>query len=244
MTGGVNHLEISLWPGAVQVPGGFGGRCHVVATLHDDARNAGELVRIGNQLAFFQPAGMHKIVVFNARKSQRKLIGTVLDGTGRVGQQREGSAFPQAPGQRGGKLLGPVSAHQALAVGGHQITPLGQRNRRQKLLPQIGEQPRCALLVIPEQLGSAQGEDAAQHQLRDVRRVRLGIGQRQRGAPGTAKHQPAIKTSQAAQAFNVGHQIPGGVVLQRSMRARAAAAALVKQQHTIALGVKQPPVLR
>jgi hypothetical protein len=113
----------------------------------------------------------------------------------------------------------------------------------EKAFPQIGEQPRSPFLVVPQHLGAPQREDAAQDERRHPGRMRLRIGQRQRAAPGAAEHQPALHAQQGAQPLDVGHQIPGRVVVQRSTGARAAAAALVKQQHAITLGVKQAAVL-
>ena len=243
MTGIVHQMKVGAGPGAVQVPGGLGRAGHVVAALHDDAGNSGELAGIAKQLPLFEPAGMHKIVVFDARKRQRKVIVAVLGAGSGVGQQRDGLAFPQAPGARGAQLRGAVCADQALAVGGHQVAAFGGRNRRHEVFPQIRKQPGRPFLVVPEQLGAAQREDAAHDQRRHPRRMRLCIGQRQRAAPGAAEHQPALDTQQDAQPLDVGDQVPGRVVVQRSMGARAAAAALVKQQHAVARRVKQPPVI-
>ena len=57
----------------------------------------------------------------------------------------------------------------------------------------------------------------------------LRIGQRQRRAPGAADHHPALEAEFVADHLHVRDQMRSGVVLARSLRAAAAAAALVEQ---------------
>ena len=99
------------------------------------------------------------------------------------------------------------------------------------------------MLVVPEQLPAPEREDPAQDQLGDALGMGLGIGQRQRAAPGAAEHQPALDPEHGAQPLDVGHQMPGGVGLQRGEWCAAAAAALVEQEDPVALGIEQPAML-
>ncbi len=94
------------------------------------------------------------------------------------------------------------------------------------------------------QLLLAQGEDAAQHHFTDALRVGLRIGERQRRPPGTAKHQPLIDAGHFAQPLDIGHQMPGGVVVQAGVRTGAATAALIEQQHLVAFGIEQLAMMR
>jgi len=74
--------------------------------------------------------------------------------------------------------------------------------------------------------------------------MRLGIGQRQRRTPGTAKHHPAVDTKLFAQFLDVRHQLPSGVIAQLGVRSGLPATALVEQHDAIALRVEKPPVHR
>jgi hypothetical protein len=60
--------ETPLRPGLVQRPGVFRRAGHVVAAVHDDARDAMELVGVAQQLSLVQPAGIDEEMVFDARK--------------------------------------------------------------------------------------------------------------------------------------------------------------------------------
>ena len=49
-------------------------------------QNAGELVRVADQLPFFQPGTVHEIVVLDAGKGQGVVVGLMLGLVGGVGQ--------------------------------------------------------------------------------------------------------------------------------------------------------------
>ena len=68
----------------------------------------------------------------------------------------------------------------------------------------------------------------------------LGVGERERRAPGAAEHQPALDAEVLAQLLDVGDQVPGRVVLEARVRPAAAAAALVEQDDAIARGIEEP----
>ena len=56
-------------------------------------------------------------------------------------------------------------------------------------------------------------------------------------------HLPLLDTHHGAQALDVRDQMPGRVVLEAGMGLRAAAAALIEQQHAILLRIEQPAML-
>ena len=228
----------------MQVPGGDGGCADVVAALDDHARNLLQLVGVTQQLVVgVEETGIDEIMVLDAREGEREMLIGVARRVRLVRQQGDGAAFPHAPRLGGADLLGAVAAGQALVIGGHQVAALSLRDRRQESLPQFGEHPGCAVLVVPQQLLAPQGEDAAHHQLGHAHRMGLGIGERKGAAPGAAEHQPLLDAHQGAQALDVGDQVPGGVVVEAGMRTRAAAAALVEQQHAILVWIEQPAML-
>ena len=184
---------------------------------------------VADQLAFLQPAGMHEKVVLDAGEGDREIVLAELGAGLGIGQQRDGLAFPQAPGDGRLELRLAVVAGQPLAVGGHHVAALGLGDRRQEALPFVGEHFRHAELIVPVELGPGQRVDAAHHQLADPLRMRLGIGQRQRRAPRAAEHQPFVEAGHLAQPLDVGDQMPGRVGVEAGMRRRLAAAALVEQ---------------
>ncbi|KAG1190673.1 hypothetical protein G6F35_013892 [Rhizopus arrhizus] len=233
-------MEFSFRPGAVQVPRGARGRADVVAALHDGAGDAAQLVGVADQLAFFHEAGVHEIVVLDAGKGQRGAVGGVALLMARAGQQRDRAVFPPAPCLGGAQLLGGVVARQALVVRRHQVAAFGVGDGRQIFFPAVREEPRRAFLVEPLDFRAAQAEDAAHHQFAHVRRVRLGVSQRQGRPPRPAEHQPLVRAHDlGAQALDIGHQVPGRVVVQAGVRLGTAATALIEQQHVVALRIEQ-----
>ena len=68
---------------------------------------------------------------------------------------------------------------------------LGERHALDAALPFEGEQHAHAL-VDPVHLLARAEEDAAQHEREDAVRMRLGVGERQRRAPGAAREDPAL----------------------------------------------------
>ena len=107
------------------------------------------------------------------------------------------------------------------------------RDRREEALPFVREHLRDAELIVPVELGLGQRVDAAHDQFADALGMRLGIGERQRRAPGAAEHQPFVEAAHLAQPLDVGDEMPGRVGLQRGMRRRLAAAALVEQDDVV-----------
>ena len=118
------------------------------------------------------------------------------------------------------------------------------------MLPLVGpDHVGPAGLVVPVELASAQGEDAAQHQSEDPLRVALGVGESQGGSPRPAEDEPALHAQVLAQCLHVRDQVPGGV--HRQIRPRlpgmgqgASAPALVEQNNAVALGVEDSAMVR
>jgi hypothetical protein len=75
-------------------------------------------------------------------------------------------------------------------IGREQIAALRLRDGSQEILPVIGEERGCALLIIPEDFVAAEREDAADDERGDPLRMCLRISQRQRRAPGAAEDEP------------------------------------------------------
>ena len=111
-------------------------------------------------------------------------------------------------------------------------------------LPLVRKHFRHAELIIPVELGLGQRVDAAHDEFAHPLRMRLGIGERQRRAPGAAEHQPLLEAAHLSQPLDVGDQMPGRVGLQAGVGRRLAAAALVEQDHVVEIRVEQPALLR
>src|SRR5690606_16930585 len=71
--------------------------------------------------------------------------------------------------------------------------------------------------------------------------MRLGISQRERRAPRATEQLPPLDAQMLPEALHVGDQIPGRIVLERRMRDRAPAAALIEQNDAIAGGIVIAP---
>ena len=67
------------------------------------------------------------------------------------------------------------------------------------------------------------------------------IRERERAAPRAAEHEPAIDAETAAQPLHVRDEMPGGVGLERGMRAAASRAALIEHDDAVALRIEEAP---
>jgi hypothetical protein len=69
------------------------------------------------------------------------------------------------------------------------------------------------------------------------------IGKRQRRTPRAAEDLPFLNANHFSQAFDIGHKIPGRVVLKRRIRRRFATTALVKKDHVVARRIELPALI-
>mmetsp|Transcript_16878 Transcript_16878/g.54049 ORF Transcript_16878/g.54049 Transcript_16878/m.54049 type:complete len:342 (-) Transcript_16878:181-1206(-) len=237
---GSDDLEICLGPGAVQIPRRPHRAHHVVAALHDHARNVADAVYVLQQeLVAREEAAVDEVVVLDPRKGQRKLVfASTLHLLLRCRQQGRRAHLPRRPRLSRLQLRLLVVARQPLAVGSHHVAPLVHGDGFQVLFPLVREDIRRPLLVVPLQLVLAQHEDATQHQRAHPRRMALGIRQRQRASPRAPKHVPLLHAEVLAQPLHVRHQVPRGVRLEACMRRRLAASALVELDDAVGLGVE------
>ena len=63
--------------------------------------------------------------------------------------------------------------------------------------------------------------------------MRLSVGERERGSPRAAEHLPAFDSEVLAKRFEVGDEVPRGVVVDRGMRERPAAATLIDEYDAV-----------
>ena len=74
--------------------------------------------------------------------------------------------------------------------------------------------------------------------------MRFGVGKRERGAPRSAEHQPALDAKMRAQALEIGDEMRRGVIGERAQRSRLAGAALVIDDDAIERRVVEAPMIR
>ena len=79
-----------------------------------------------------------------------------------------GACLPEAPGA--GRLAAPrrVGGRESAVIGAEEVVALSFRDRREILLPGVGEEGAGATLVEPADLLLTQEKDAAQDELRDA----------------------------------------------------------------------------
>ena len=228
----------------MQIPGGLGRASSVVAPLHDDSGDVAQLVRVADQLTVLHPPGMDEEMVLDAGEGERVSRIVVAVRHRWIRQESNGFALPLRPGGGATKLCLDVIAGETLAIGGHQVAALGLGDRRDEMFPFVGKQQRGAILVVPFEFPAAERKDAAQHQLGAPLRVGFGIGERQGRAPRAAEHQPALEAHHLPQLFDVGDEVPGGVVLEAGKGQRTAAAALVEQHDVVFLRIEDAALAR
>src|SRR2546421_12346471 len=118
-----------------------------------------------------------------------------------------GARLPYAPNARCLLPLYRALAGQTTMKCANQVSALGLGNQFQKRLERIGKQHAGAALIKPFELPAPEQKDAAQHQLTDAVRMRLGVSQAERAAPRATEHLPALDAEVLAQLFDVGHQV-------------------------------------
>ena len=112
------------------------------------------------------------------------------------------------------------------------------------LLPVVRKHPARAMLVKPDEVLTADQEDAAQHHRKHPRGESLGVDEAERAAPGAAEQHPAFDTEKFANALHVGNQGLRVVARELGVRRRATRAALVEQDDAVAFGVEKATVAR
>ena len=211
---------------------------HVVAPMHNDARNVFQPSRIAAKLIGFKKGMIDEIVVLDARQTQGDMrVAEVIRG-GVIGQQRHRAPLPHRPG------LGRRHAPQFVRAGEQPMKSVQQiaafilGNRRKIIPPVIRENRIRAILIKPVNIARAAEKNPAQNQAAHTLRMGFSIGQPQSAAPGAAEDQPFFNAQMLTDTFDVGHQIPGGVIRQFRMRRGTPATALIEQHDAIALRVE------
>ena len=129
------------------------------------------------------------------------------------------------------------------AMGLGAAKPFLFRQETDEIGVRVGEHGAHAVQE-PVDLALAAQKHAAQHAAGHAGRVRLRIGQCQRGAPGPAEQQPFVDAKMAAQGFDVADQMRGGVVRQPAEGPRPTRAALVENDYSPDRRVEKPSMHR
>src|SRR4029079_12293694 len=129
-----DEVELDLGPCLLQLPRGDRRGASVVAALDDDARNALQLDRVAQQLAFLEPAVRRHVMILDPRDGDGYFgAGEMLDRLG-AWKQSDDITLPLAPGLGRLELDVPVRAGQLLAIGFDQVAALAFGDRRQEFL--------------------------------------------------------------------------------------------------------------
>src|SRR5581483_9877536 len=105
--------------------------------------------------------------------------------------------------------------------------------------PDIWINDRSATLVKPVDFLLSQKKDPAQDEFGDTFRMSLGISQRKRGAPRSAKYLPAFYAEVFTNLFNIRDQIPCGIRFERCIGRALAAPTLIEIYDAVFLRMKE-----
>src|SRR5450631_4258634 len=237
-----NETKISLGPSPVQIPCSSRRANHVVASLHDRRRNVPDTFYVVQQLHLAaQETAVHEVMAFDASHGESELVLAPFSDAVRIAAQKAGRRFPHGPRACGCHRRSLIGAGEALIVGIQVIVALIDGNGVAVGLPVVREELGGAVLIEPAYLGIPEQENTAQNDLADPLRIGLGVGKPKRAAPRPSEHQPALDAQMLAQAFDVGHEVPGGVLDQAGARAAAAAAPLIEYDDAVVLGIEELP---
>jgi hypothetical protein len=199
---------------------------------------------VANQLVVrFEKTLVGEVVGLNTREGEGEPILLVVAGKCRIGQQLRGGPLPPAPDFRSGEPHGGILAGEPPIVGRKQIAALALRNMRKVRLPCIRIENGSAALVEPVDLLLAEQEDAAHNEFGNTLRVRLGISESQCGTPGSTENLPSLNLQVLADLFNIGDELPSGVVFKRRVRCALATASLGIVNDAVFLRVEETALL-
>lgn len=146
-----------------------------------------------------------------------------------LGDEMRGELLPPVPGQCRLPPDRGIGRVQADVVGREDVALLGLVEDREEVRPGIGEDPLSPAAEGPVDLRLPGEEDPAQDQARAALRVRLGVGEAERGAPGAAEDEPLRKAQALPDPLRIGHEIGRRVLPGLAERGGAARAALVEE---------------
>ena len=235
----LHHLQVELRPTLLQFIGSRERTDHVEPTVDQHARkiettlgNAGQRTVLG----VVEKAVVGQVVCLTAGHAPRRFRG----------------AERPAPGQRGtgGLVAGPGfprrQSHPTVAV----VQPFAIARKRvpatilgQGLQPSavgVGVEP-AQPVEEPFAVCPPTQEQPAQNQPAHGVGVLPRVGQCQRRAPGSTKHQPLVDAEMAPERIGIRDKVPGGVGPQAATGGRAPGAALVKLDHAVVAEVEEPP---
>ena len=170
-----------------------------------------------------EKSAIHEIVRLDARERERELAARRIASRARDSATASSSRPPKSTTRappRAARRLAPRAIGGDRPRASRRVPP--RESARGTACHMLGEQHARAVLIEPIELLAAQQEDAAQHELADRARMRLGVRERQRAAPRPAEHEPALDREVLAQALHVGDEVPGRVRFERRVRAAAA----------------------
>jgi len=96
----------------------------------------------------------------------------------------------------------------------------------------------------PVEIDLAAQPDPAQHERTTCFGMSRRVSQRERRAPRSAEHQPAIDAEMATQSLDVAHDMLRGVLVHAGDRRGTAGAALIEQHDPVRRGIEEAPMRR
>src|SRR6516165_11763282 len=179
----IDHPQLRLRPGAVQIPGAAHRTDNVVATLDDDSRNSPDTRHIVQKLTI--PAKepfMEEVVAFNSRHGGRVARSAPLRDLVGIGAQMTRRGLPDRPSpcRANDSLL--VRTCESPVIGANHAAPLGHRDGSDVCLPLVrvkGCRP-LRVLVEPINLRATGKKDSPENQFGDAVRVLFRVRKGQR----------------------------------------------------------------
>ena len=136
-----------------------------------------------------------------------------------------------------------IGVGQAAQIGAQQVAAFMLRQKAGKVRMRLREH-RLHAIQEPVDLLRAAQENAAQHAADDAVGMGLGIGERQRRAPGPAEQQKALDRQMAAQDLDIRDEVRRGVVLQAAQRTRPSRAPLVENDDAPVVRIEETTMHR
>ena len=235
-----HHVQTTRPPALRKLMGRSGRADHVIAALHDDPWDMGDLRQIAQQLPIFlEEAPIDEVMVFQSGKGPgvvcRGLAGVA------VALHRGQSVFPGRPGPRIAGFDHEIAGKEPPVIGRDHVAAFRLGHQRGKPRPLVRPELSRPAAIEPVQLALSRQEDAAQRQ--EGRRLGMcfGIGKRQGRAPASPENGPSVDAKCRSDQFDIADEMPGGIRRRRGVGPRPATTALIEEDHPKRFGVEIAP---
>src|SRR5215208_2572880 len=215
--------------------------------MHDYCWNVSNAIHVFNQIIVsVEETVVHEVVTLDTRQSGRQLRLTEFINELLIRKKLQRTRIPNRPRLRSFETYRGIVARQPPVIRIDHIAALGFGNDANVLFPRLGKDRAGALAVFvePANLFWPAEKNHTEHERTHSVRMGLSIREREGAAPRATKYLPLFDTEMFADSLDIFDEMPGRVVVERSVRLASTSTALIEQNHTISFRIEEAAVVR